>query len=108
LLTEQRPKLSAQQHCTLREYKSKAEHYLCSCLNLHPHNSSNVYRTPGGLLFVRQWNNLQYVASAAFLLATYSDHLTSHHLYLHCPSDPPSHPLPSLRSADPRRTTSLV
>ncbi|KAK4799208.1 hypothetical protein SAY86_024573 [Trapa natans] len=55
----------------LQMYRSKAEHYICSCLNLN--NGSNVDRTPGGLLYVRQWNNMQYVSSAAFLLMVYSD-----------------------------------
>ncbi|KAM7251109.1 hypothetical protein ACFE04_022992 [Oxalis oulophora] len=57
----------------LEQYRSKAEFYLCTCLNKN--NISNVNRTPGGLLFIRQWNNLQYVSNAAFLLAVYSDHL---------------------------------
>ncbi|KAI6687553.1 hypothetical protein NL676_024381 [Syzygium grande] len=57
----------------LEQYRAKAEHYLCACLNKN--NATNVRRTPGGLLFVRKWNNMQYVASAAFLLSVYSDHL---------------------------------
>ncbi|KAL5988062.1 hypothetical protein ACLOJK_035825 [Asimina triloba] len=58
----------------LQQYQSKAEHYLCSCLNKN-HNESNVDRTPGGLLYIRQWNNMQYVSSAAFLLTVYADYL---------------------------------
>ncbi|CAN4103989.1 unnamed protein product [Withania somnifera] len=38
-------------------------------------NKTNVHRTPGGLLYIRQWNNMQYVSNAAFLLMVYSDHL---------------------------------
>ncbi|KAI3937582.1 hypothetical protein MKW92_017251 [Papaver armeniacum] len=45
----------------LEQYRSKAEHYLCSCL--------------GGLLFIRKWNNMQYVSTSAFLLTVYSDYL---------------------------------
>lgn len=67
----------------LEQYHTKAEHYLCSCLGKN--NGSNVERTPGGLLFVRQWNNMQYVSSAAFLLAVYSDILKSTNQKLHCP-----------------------
>ncbi|KAL8505509.1 hypothetical protein ACS0TY_016670 [Phlomoides rotata] len=67
---------------TLQEYKSKAEHFLCACLNMN--NSTNVKRTPGGLLYTRRWNNMQYVAGALMLLAAYSDHLRSTNQMLHC------------------------
>ncbi|KAJ1392486.1 Six-hairpin glycosidase superfamily [Sesbania bispinosa] len=67
----------------LEQYRSKAEHYLCACLSLN--NVSNVERTPGGLLYIRQWNNMQYVATASFLLTVYSDHLLATGQKLHCP-----------------------
>lgn len=67
----------------LEQYRTKAEYYVCACLNKN--NGSNVDRTPGGLLFVRQWNNMQYVTSAAFLLAVYSDYLTSSGRRVSCP-----------------------
>ncbi|XP_010536683.1 PREDICTED: endoglucanase 11-like [Tarenaya hassleriana] len=57
----------------LDKYREKAEYYLCACLGKG--GAANVARTPGGLLYVRQWNNLQYVVTASFLLAVYSDHL---------------------------------
>ncbi|KAF7815873.1 endoglucanase 11-like [Senna tora] len=69
----------------LKQYRSKAEHYLCACLNQN--NITNVRRTPAGLLYTRQWNNMQYVATASFLLTVYSDHLlrAAHpHTTLHC------------------------
>ncbi|XP_042519347.1 endoglucanase 11 [Macadamia integrifolia] len=66
----------------LEQYRSKAEHYLCGCLNKS--NDDNVERTPGGLLYVRQWNNMQYVSTAAFLLSVYSDYLHSSNQKLHC------------------------
>ncbi|KAH9606010.1 hypothetical protein KSS87_021029 [Heliosperma pusillum] len=69
---------------TLEEYHSKAKHYICSCLNKNI-NGSNVDRTPGGLLYVRQWNNMQYVSSAIFLLSLYSDFLKSTNQLLNCP-----------------------
>ncbi|KAJ8433968.1 hypothetical protein Cgig2_033766 [Carnegiea gigantea] len=68
----------------LEKYRAKAEYYLCSCLNKN-NNGSNVQRTPGGLLYVRQWNNMQYVSSAAFLLTIYSDFLRSKNDLLSCP-----------------------
>nr|CAB3456986.1 unnamed protein product [Digitaria exilis] len=66
----------------LEQYKAKAEHYLCACLGLNGGNgtsdtNNNVDRSPGGMLYVRQWNNLQYVSSAAFLLTAYSHYLSS-------------------------------
>lgn len=67
----------------LEQYRSKAEHYICSCLNKN-NNGSNVERTPGGLLFVRQWNNMQYVSTAAFLLTIYSDLLQNSNHKLKC------------------------
>lgn len=68
----------------LEQYRSKAEHYLCSCLDKN-NNGTNVERTPEGLLYVRQWNNMQYVSSAAFLLTVYSDILSRGNRKLHCP-----------------------
>jgi len=35
-------------------------------------------------LYTRQWNNMQYVATASFLLTLYSDHLQATHQKLHC------------------------
>ncbi|KAL7186608.1 hypothetical protein ACSBR2_028358 [Camellia fascicularis] len=67
----------------LEQYRSKAEHYVCACLNKN--NSTNVQRTPGGLLYVRQWNNMQYVSTASFLLMVYSDHLQNSNQRLSCP-----------------------
>jgi hypothetical protein len=59
---------------TLEQYKSKAEHYLCACLGKNG-AAGNVNRTAGGMLYVRQWNNMQYVTNAAFLLTAYSRYL---------------------------------
>ena len=39
----------------------------------------------GGLMYVRQWNNMQYVSSAAFLLAVYSDYLSQAKVVVNCP-----------------------
>lgn len=79
LMEEQHKKHEA----ILKQYRSKAEHYLCACLNLN-NNLTNVERTPGGLLYTRKWNNMQYVATSAFLLTIYSDHLQSNGQNLHC------------------------
>ncbi|KAM5585475.1 endoglucanase 11-like [Rosa sericea] len=66
----------------LKQYLSKAEYYMCACLGKN--NKTNVQRTPGGLLYIRQWNNMQYVSNAAFLLTVYSDHLQTTHQNLNC------------------------
>ncbi|KAL9241877.1 hypothetical protein vseg_015937 [Gypsophila vaccaria] len=81
LLTKENNKLYK---ATLEEYHSKARYYICSCLNKN-NNGSNVDRTAGGLLYVRQWNNMQYVSSATFLLSIYSDFLRTTNEVLHCP-----------------------
>ncbi|KAK9151571.1 hypothetical protein Syun_009880 [Stephania yunnanensis] len=67
----------------LEQYKSKAEYYLCACLKRSDNN--DVERTTGGLLYIRQWNNMQYASSAAFLLTVYSDYLQNANQKLHCP-----------------------
>ncbi|CAD6336935.1 unnamed protein product [Miscanthus lutarioriparius] len=61
---------------TLEQYRAKAEHYVCACLGKNAADG-NVERSPGGMLYVRQWNNMQYVTSAAFLLSVYSSYLSS-------------------------------
>ncbi|GAV72172.1 Glyco_hydro_9 domain-containing protein [Cephalotus follicularis] len=67
----------------LEQYRSKAEYYICSCLNKN-NGSNNADRTPGGLLYIRQWNNMQYVSNAAFLLTIYSDFLQSSNQKINC------------------------
>ncbi|XP_062077605.1 endoglucanase 11-like [Humulus lupulus] len=80
LLMEERHKIKHKH--VVEEYRSKGEHYICACLDKN--NVTNVRRTPGGLLYTRQWNNLQYVSNAAFLLTVYSDYLTTTGQMLHC------------------------
>ncbi|KAL3508450.1 hypothetical protein ACH5RR_027851 [Cinchona calisaya] len=66
----------------LQQCRSKAEYYICACLNKN--NASNVDRTPGGLLCIRQWNNKQNVSTATFLLMAYSNHLHTTNQRLNC------------------------
>ncbi|KAJ1273457.1 hypothetical protein BS78_06G282100 [Paspalum vaginatum] len=68
---------------TLRQYQAKAEFFLCACLQKN--SGHNVRLTPGGLLHVDDWNNMQYVSSAAFLLTVYADYLAVSHGALKCP-----------------------
>uniref|UniRef100_A0A0E0JVL0 Endoglucanase n=1 Tax=Oryza punctata TaxID=4537 RepID=A0A0E0JVL0_ORYPU len=89
LLVEEKH-LSSEQRLVVEKYRSKAEYYVCSCMNRNPGGAAhNAGRTPAGLLFIRPWNNLQYVSNAAFLLTVYSDVLSSLSLPLLCP-DPDS------------------
>ncbi|KAJ3693269.1 hypothetical protein LUZ60_008749 [Juncus effusus] len=84
LLMEGR-KLTENVQNKLEEYRSKAEYYLCSCLGKNTDNN-NVQLTPGGLLYIRQWNNLQYVTGATFLLTAFSDYLLGSNQQLKCPT----------------------
>ncbi|XP_023007593.1 endoglucanase 11-like [Cucurbita maxima] len=73
----------SKEHKSIMEaYRAKAEYYLCGCLNKS--NSTNLKRTPEGLLYTRKWNNLQFVSTAAFLLTVYSDHLQASNQRLTC------------------------
>lgn len=101
---------------TLEKYQSKAEFFLCACLQKNP-EGSNVDLTPGGLIYIREWNNMQYVSSASFLMTVYSDYLTAAKRQLKCPSGE-IHPTELLKFArsqvdyilglNPRATSYLV
>nr|CAD1821123.1 unnamed protein product [Ananas comosus var. bracteatus] len=68
---------------TLKLYQAKGEFFLCSCLQKN--NGHNIKLTPGGLLYFDDWNNMQYVASAAYLLTVYSNYLSTSNAKLNCP-----------------------
>ncbi|KAI3921117.1 hypothetical protein MKX01_036096, partial [Papaver californicum] len=68
---------------TLQQYQAKAQYFACACMQKN--DGYNVPRTPGGLLYIRELNNSQYVSSASFLLAAYSDYLSAHNTALKCP-----------------------
>ncbi|ESW03635.1 hypothetical protein PHAVU_011G030300 [Phaseolus vulgaris] len=68
---------------TLKQYQAKADYFSCACLQKN--DGYNVQKTPGGLLYVREWNNMQYVSSATFLLAVYSNYLSATKVNLNCP-----------------------
>ncbi|XP_052205112.1 endoglucanase 5 [Diospyros lotus] len=67
----------------LKQFQAKADFFACACLQKN--DGYDVGRTPGGLVYVREWNNMQYAASAAFLAAVYSDYLSRAHAELNCP-----------------------
>ncbi|GMJ13011.1 glycosyl hydrolase 9C1 [Hibiscus trionum] len=68
---------------TLKQYQAKANYFACACLQKN--DGYNVHLTPGGLMYVRDWNNLQYASAASFLLAVYSDYLSAANANLNCP-----------------------
>uniref|UniRef100_I1PI33 Endoglucanase n=2 Tax=Oryza glaberrima TaxID=4538 RepID=I1PI33_ORYGL len=68
---------------TLKQYQAKAEFFLCACLQKN--NGHNVKMTPGGLMYVSDWSNMQYVSSSAFLLTVYADYLAESRGTLRCP-----------------------
>ncbi|KAK4757967.1 hypothetical protein SAY87_019268 [Trapa incisa] len=69
----------------LWQYHAKAQYFACACLQKN--GGHNVDRTPGGLLYLHEWNNLQYASSAAFLLAVYSDYLSTSNSKMACPDE---------------------
>ncbi|KAH7280034.1 hypothetical protein KP509_37G049400 [Ceratopteris richardii] len=68
----------------LQQYQKQAEFFLCACLQKN--SGKNVARTPGGLIYTRSWNNMQYVVSASFLLTVYSDYLAKTNGVMQCPA----------------------
>ncbi|CAK7349943.1 unnamed protein product [Dovyalis caffra] len=64
------------------QYKSQAEQFICSCAQK---GNNNVKKTPGGLLWFLQWDNLQYTATASFVAAAYANYLNPRHASIQCP-----------------------
>lgn len=62
-------------------YQEKAEQFMCSMLGK---STKNIQKTPGGLIFRQRWNNMQFVTSASFLAAVYSDYISSSKRNLRC------------------------
>ncbi|XP_022155052.1 endoglucanase 5 [Momordica charantia] len=68
---------------TLKQYQAKADYFACACLQKN--DGFNINKTPGGLMYVREWNNMQYASAAAFLIAVYSVYLSEANAKLICP-----------------------
>nr|GMC98821.1 endoglucanase 5 [Ipomoea batatas] len=71
--------------------QAKADYFTCACLQKNG-DAYNVALTPAGLIYVREWNNMQYVSSAAFLLAVYSQYLSEAKAVVKCPDAPQIYP----------------
>nr|CAB3486157.1 unnamed protein product [Digitaria exilis] len=67
----------------LRQFQAKAEFFLCACLQKNA--GHNIKLTAGGLIYVDDWNNMQYVSSSVFLLTVYADYLAAASGVLKCP-----------------------
>ncbi|KAG8390119.1 hypothetical protein BUALT_Bualt01G0050400 [Buddleja alternifolia] len=65
----------------LVQFKNNAEEYICNCIQK---GNNNVERTNGGLLWFDQWNNLQYVTSASFIITVYADILAKTNSNIQC------------------------
>ncbi|XP_019187888.1 PREDICTED: endoglucanase 5 [Ipomoea nil] len=76
----------------LKQYQAKADYFTCACLQKNGNDNNNVDLTPAGLIYVREWNNMQYVSSAAFLLAVYSQYLSEAKAVVKCPQAPQLYP----------------
>ncbi|KAF3660776.1 Endoglucanase 15 [Capsicum annuum] len=68
---------------SLNEYKKNAEAFICNCIQK---GNNNIKKTNGGLLWWQPWNNLQYVTTATFVIASYADTLSATKNYLQCTS----------------------
>ncbi|CAA2968324.1 endoglucanase 14-like [Olea europaea subsp. europaea] len=81
----------------LGQYKNYLEQFICNCLQK---GSNNVKTTNNGLLWWQDWNNLQYVTSASFIMTTYSHVLTATKNTLQCPAGkiPPEYLIHVVRS----------
>ncbi|CAA0809826.1 Endoglucanase 9 [Striga hermonthica] len=60
---------------TFEQYRRKAEDYMCKILPKSQYLSTQY--TQGGLMYILGATNLQYVASAAFLLTTFSTYMSA-------------------------------
>lgn len=64
-------------------YKDYAEQFICNCIQK---GNQNWKLTKGGLLWYLNFNNLQYVNSASFIIITYAQQLQKANKTMHCPS----------------------
>ncbi|KAL6503765.1 hypothetical protein OROGR_025688 [Orobanche gracilis] len=65
----------------LGQFKNNAEAFICNCIQK---GNSNVPKTDGGLLWFMEWDNLQYVTAASFLITAYADFLAKTMSVIRC------------------------
>ncbi|XP_059293066.1 endoglucanase 2-like [Lycium ferocissimum] len=67
--------ISTEASLSLQLYRQTAETFLCGLLPESPESTSQ--RTADGLVWVDQWNPLQYSVASSFLAVVYSDYMLS-------------------------------
>ncbi|KAF5468640.1 hypothetical protein F2P56_012780 [Juglans regia] len=70
---------------SLESLKVQGDSFVCSVLPDSPYRQ--IYRTPGGMIYVRDGANTQYVTGTAFLLSVYSDILAKYNRTVYCGAD---------------------
>lgn len=58
----------------LAQFRNDAEQFICNCIQK---GTGNAKKTSGGLLYFDEWDNLQYVTSASFIITAYADILSA-------------------------------
>ncbi|PIA43090.1 hypothetical protein AQUCO_02000499v1 [Aquilegia coerulea] len=69
---------------SLETFKNQADNFVCAVLPESPYH--RVYITSGGLIYLRDGANTQYVTSTSFLFSVYSDLLAKHNQKVMCGS----------------------
>ncbi|KAK4479937.1 hypothetical protein RD792_012989 [Penstemon davidsonii] len=76
--------IQGEENIALQLYRKTAEAFICGLLSKSS-SSEKSHRTEGGLIWVSEWNALQYTVGSTFLALLYSDYmLTSHTQSLYC------------------------
>ncbi|PIA34507.1 hypothetical protein AQUCO_03700053v1 [Aquilegia coerulea] len=68
-------------HSKWVDYNTAFSEFVCNCVQK---GNNNIKKTPGGLSWFNEWNNLQYTSSAAFIATVYANHLAKHGLHMTC------------------------
>ncbi|KAK3430191.1 hypothetical protein EUGRSUZ_E01718 [Eucalyptus grandis] len=71
-------------YATAAQYQKQAEQFICNCLQK---GDGNFHKTPGGLLWLQPWNNLQYTSTAAFVSAVNTKYIEKSQEKVGCPGD---------------------
>ncbi|CAM6084215.1 unnamed protein product [Calypogeia fissa] len=69
----------------LSTYRAQADAFICTTLPASSQRTNTI--TPGGLLYVSDDNNMQYVTTASLLMAIHSDYLNKNRQTVTCGSD---------------------
>ncbi|KAL9233958.1 hypothetical protein vseg_008889 [Gypsophila vaccaria] len=75
-------KMYFQGQTKFEKYKKIADSYICSVIPGSPYMQARF--TPGGMLFMRDGANLQYVTAASFAFSVYGDVLERYHQEVVC------------------------